>query len=310
MLGIVAVTALSGCSTRAEPDEIILYYKAGVGDNREFVECIAPSTAGKYPIDDVTYSLPTNLRTWNIIEDGSGDTTDPLKSGTLPVEGGSGSEVLIYATAEFVINTNCDGGKNSPIVNFWETVGRRYDAHTPEGWLRLVKNTVVPAEKAAFRSVTREYNADDLIYNTDGVWTEVNEKVAKLFVSELSAKTGGRSDFFCNPAFNRDTVDCPPISISIIGISDANAANQAARDNVRAVAEKAKADLIEAESKVAVARATAEATRLNKDYIELQKLEYQLKLEQERTKQAEKCAASPNCTLVVGGNGNVITSSK
>lgn len=309
-LGLVATIALSGCSTRAQSDEIILYYKDGVGDNKEFVECIAPSTDGKYPIDDVTYSLPTNLRSWTIAEDGSGDSTEPFIVGTKRDESGAGPEVKIYATLEFVLNTNCDGGKDSPIVNFWKTIGKKSDAHTPEGWRKMLLNTIVQAEKSAFSVLSTQYVADDLVYTNNNARAELIAKVAPLIKTELSRKTGGRSDFFCSPAFDRNTNDCGDFYLSITDVKYVNVGIQEARDNVRAAAERAKAELIEAQSKVDVARKTAEATKLNSDYLELQKLEYELKLEQERTKQAEKCAASPNCTLVVGGSGNIITGTK
>jgi len=112
LLAVIAlVGTLTACSTRAPADFVILYYKAGAGDNREFQECIEPGHAGSYPVDDEVFPLPVSLRTWNIAVQG-GDTDRPITSGSkpAPVNGPDGRptgqtqpgpEVLIWATADF-----------------------------------------------------------------------------------------------------------------------------------------------------------------------------------------------------------------
>lgn len=311
-LGVIFTSA--GCSVKSDPDQILLHYKDGPTDQKKFSSCVAPGSSGGVIGNDKIITLPVNLRTWNIQKDGSGDTKDPIQSGSKPLDGGSGPQINVFATAEFVLNTDCSEKADSPVVKFWETIGRNYQADTPNGWLKMLKNTVVPSENAAFASVTREFIADDLVYDTNGtdykpanaeddVWTQVEKKVSTVFTSELKSRTGGYDNFFCNPSFRRtDPVKtCGTIAINIVDVDYTNPAIQDARDKVRTTAETAKAALIEAQNKVDVANKTAQAAKLNKDYVELQVLETQLKI-------AQACASSANCTMVVpNGTGVNVT---
>ncbi|GAB3152032.1 hypothetical protein GCM10027290_42130 [Micromonospora sonneratiae] len=293
-----AASTLSACATRSDPDQIILYYKSGVGDNREFVECIEPGGSGSYPIDDVTYPLPTSLRTWNIRPDG-GDTDQPIRSSSKPgPDGQPGPDVIVHATAEFYLNTNCDDGKDSPIVQFWEKTGRRYEVATDgefsdENWRKMLLNTLVPAEEKAIREATRTYSADDLDANANGIWKQIEEQLGQSFLAELRTKTGG--DYFCGPTFDRTNGSCPPIRISITDIGFADPKIAEARAAVFAARQQAAADLIRAEAKVREAQLLAQANK-TPGYLELEKAKLQLQA-------AQACAANPNCTLIVGGAG-------
>lgn len=209
-LAVVAVAGtLTACSTYAAPDQIILYYSAGTGETREFQECIQPGASGSYPVDDEIYALPTSLRTWNIRPEG-GDSDKPIASGTLPTTTNGatqpGPEVVVYATADFYLNSDCAKGKDSPIVKFWETAGRRYgisadgeDGFNQDNFNRMLLNTLVPAEEKALRQETRRYNADALNDNIGNVWTTMENNLAPTFQRELKAKLGG--DFFCGTGY-------------------------------------------------------------------------------------------------------------
>lgn len=227
-LGVLS-PMLVACSSRPPADEIYLYYKSGAGDNKKFVECIEPGTSGKYPVDDELYALPTSLRTWNIRVAGGGDTDKPIVSGSMPGTSGPGPDVLIEATAEFYLNTDCDvseentsGSANSPVVKFWENTGRRKwatvdgdqvgvatngeDGFQPEGWKNMLLNTLVPSEEKALREESRKYTADELDVNQDGIWTRMERALAPSFYAQLKEKLGG--DYFCGVGYQRGrTVD-------------------------------------------------------------------------------------------------------
>lgn len=216
-LALVTVVTLTACSTRAPSESIILYYAAGAGDDRKFVECIQPGQSGKYPVDDEIFALPTSLRTWNIRPDDGGDSKSPIVSGTLPTENQPGAEVAVFATADFYINTDCGDGKGkdddkettgykSPVVKFWESTGRRYgiSADGEEGFNqanfnRMLLNTLVPAEEKALREETRKYDADALDANLGNVWQTMERNLAPTFLRTLREKLGG--DFFCGTGY-------------------------------------------------------------------------------------------------------------
>lgn len=322
-LALAAGLALVGCSTRAEPDEIVLYYKSGAGDNRDFKECIEPGQAGSYPVDDVTFPLPTSLRTWNIRPQG-GDSDQAIKSSTKPdAKGTPGPDVSIYAKVEFYLNTDCKAGKDSPIVQFWERTGRRYKvaedgAFKDDGWRTMLMNTLIPAEEAALRGVTRDFSADKLDADIDGTWDKVEVRAAQQLRTSLNESVGG-SDYFCGPQYRRGAEvswtetkldaagaivteekkgNCPPVKIEITDVNFADSKIAEARAAVFAAEQKAKADLIAAEAKVREARLLAEANK-TPGYLQLEQAKMQLQA-------AQACAANPNCTLVVGVDGGQV----
>lgn len=308
-LGVAGVilAGTAACSTRAPVDQIILYYAAGAGDNRTFVECIEPGTAGKFPVDDEIFALPTSLRTWNIRAEG-GDTDKPIRSGSKPARDGQpGPEVVVYATAEFYLNTNCEGGSSSPVVQFWEKTGRRpwvdgkgvavdgEEGFQLAAWRVMLLNTLVPAEEKAIREETRKYTADELDANLDGVWKKMEDALGATFLAELKAKTGG--DYFCGPTFDRTKPDCPPIRISITDINLSDQGIVDARAAVFKAEQEAKARLIAAQAKLEESRILGQAAQ-NAAYLELKRIEADLEA-------AKACAANPNCTLIIGGNAGV-----
>lgn len=334
LVGVVAAT-LAACATRAPADSIILYYQSGAGENREWAECIEPGQSGGYPIDDEIFELPTSLRTWNIRPEG-GDTNQPITSGSRPGQTVGpdgrptgvtqpGPEVLIWATADFYLNTDCGAGKDSPVVRFWEQTGRRFNVSVDgengfnvDNWRGMLLNTLVPAEEKAIREATRGYSADDLDANANGVWAAVERQLGPSFNATLREKVGG--DYFCGPEYRRgqevtwreyqsDGVDaagvakfreverrgaCPPVRITITDVAFANGDIAKARADVYAAEQRAKAALIDAQSRADVAAKLEQAN--TPAYIELQRIEAQLKA-------AEACRANPNCTVIIDGSG-------
>lgn len=323
-VGAVVVTA-AGCATRPPADTIVLYYKSGALDDKQFQECIEPGKSGDAVWDNETYALPTSLRTWNIRPEG-GDSNIPVKSGTKPVGNQPGPDVSIYATADFYLNTDCSGGAKSPIVQFWENTGRRYglaaegeETFKEDRWKVVLMNTLAPAEEKALREATRNYTADELDANLNGVWAKMERQMAPLFQKELRAKVGG--DYFCGTGYQRgkevewtemvpDGIDdqgapkvkeekrkgkCPPVRISITDVNFADTGIAEARAKVFKAEQDAKAALIAAQSQVNVAATLSQASK-DANYMRLRELEMQLEA-------AKACAANPNCTLVIGASG-------
>lgn len=305
LVGALLLASLAACSTRPQADEMYLFYLNGSLDTKQFQECVAPNAKGPWQANNDVFTLPTSLRTWNIRPTG-GDTDQPIKSSSKPAGTQPGPEVVVYVTAEFYLNTNCDGGKNSPVVRFWEQTGRRYGVSNDvgkfnqDGWNRMLLNTLVPAEEKAIREVTRNYSADDLDANANGIWKQMETALGTTFLAELKAKTGG--DYFCGPGYDRAKPDCPPVRISITDVNFADQGIADARARVFKEEQEAKAKLVAAQSQVDVSKKLGEAGK-DPNYMKLKELETWLA-------GVQACAQNPNCTAIVGEPTGVTVSAK
>ena len=315
IVAVVATGSLAACSSVAPPDEVGLYYMKGPIDGHKFDHCYKPSTTTSYSWNNETILLPASLRTWNIAPAGTlgADSNIPVTVNSKAEENQpSGVQVHLWTQTNFTLNTSCgvdEKDAESPIVRFWEEIGRRYDANTDEGWKNMLSNTIVTALETSSRSVAREYTADELVSGV--VREEAQRKIATLFQSEIIRVVGG--DYFCAPTFTRNSSNCGEVQILLKDADYANPSIQAARDEKQAAIERAAATLAEAQGNaaalVAEAQGKLDAASLegqlynNPGWVELQKAKIQKEMV------VEACAVSPNCTLVLGSDGTVLTRS-
>jgi hypothetical protein len=310
------VASMSACSTIAEPDNLILQYTGGSIDGSHFKQCIEPSKKGPGVINDTNSYVPTSERSWAIRADGSGDTDKPIGGGTKQdAKGNQGPKVDVYVTIRFYLNTNCDGGKDSPVVKWWETVGRRKGADldpekSPEeqqkdpGWRDMLYVTVIPKMEAAVRNSTPAFTADEVDNNLNGAYT----KLAAAISNELNKEYGKPGAWFCGPGYNRDDKNsCPPIDVVVTDGNYNDAKIAQARADVFAAEQQARAQQIKVQSQVDAANKLRQAGTQG---IEIQRLQNELAIAQEQTKQAQACSSNPNCTVIVGSGAGVNVNTK
>jgi hypothetical protein len=290
----VAALSLFACAI-APPDGIGLYYMEGSSDGYHFGECIEPGVSGPGTWNNSVVYLPTNLRTWNIAPQG-GDTDKAITVASKPEPNQpSGVQVNVWAQVNLMLNTNCEGGKDSVVVQFWEKIGRRYKADTDEGWKVMLLNTVVPALEKSVRVVVRNYSADPLVAGTN--LPEIQDAIAKEFSSELARVTGGL--YFCGPDFNRATKNCPAVQVLVKDVDYTDPGIQQARNEKQQALERATALVAEAEGKLRAANAQ-QALYDNPAWVQLEKARIQLEI-------AKACGQNPNCRMIMGADGTIIT---
>lgn len=317
---VVAALALSGCSTSADPDYVGLYYKKGSSDGYQFGECIEPGQTGDFEWNNEVIFLPTNLRTWTI-----DDMPDPQNPGKFIIAPGadsadvtivsakpekdqpSGVQVKVATQTSFKLNTFCDksGGKAK---EFWEAIGRRYGADTPEGWKKMLETALAPVQKTIIRDVIREYNADPFVANADAIQTEAQKKISERLAVEFNRISGG--NFFCGPTFVRSKADCPALELLIIGAEYADPGIQQARNEKQKQLELAAAKLAEAQGIAAALVAEASGKREaaaalaglynTPGWVALQK-----QIEAGKAL-VEACKLAKECKLFVGSDGNLV----
>lgn len=299
LLALAAAFALlglaTGCSEVADQDKVGIWITAGQIDGSKFDHCIPSGEVDEVTWNDNVYWVENNLRTWNAAPTG-GDTDVPLTLTAKPDNGQqTGLQVNVWTQTNFKLNTYCgtdNRDANSPLAKWWQNLGDRYDADQPDGWRKMLLNTVVPALEKA-KNVLRIYTADELIAGT--VWADAEKKFAETFTAELLRLAG--QNYFCGPTFDRGSSTCPPIAVSIKDVDLADPGVQAARNDKQEALEKAAAQVVEAEGKVKAANAQGQLYK-NPQWMALEQAKVQLQI-------AQACAASAKCTMVLDSSGNV-----
>lgn len=281
-------------------------------EGSHFKGCIDGGSKGGGTVNDTDITLMTSERTWNIAKDG-GDASDGIEVATKPdAKGNPGPKVKVWLKADFFLNTVCDtngdgkGDKDSPVVKWWETVGRRYGADVDpgkspeeqskdEGWVSSLKNNLVPSERRAIQDSSRLYTADELDAGANNSWANMESEIEKRLSTDLNAN----GSFYCGPGYDRTkSNNCPQIRVTVTDIDYADQGVANARAAVYAAELQAKEKLIKAQAQVDEAAILSRASR-DPNYMELKRLENELA-------KAQACAANPNCTLIIGaGNTNV-----
>jgi hypothetical protein len=293
-LGATVLLGTAACAEIAEPDQVGLYYAEGQIDGYKFDHCIGPGESDDALWNNSVVWLPTNLRTWNIAPEG-GDSRTPITVASKPEPNQpSGVQVNVWSQTNLMLNTNCSDA-NSVLVQWWEKLGRRYEADTESGWRTMLLNTVVPALEKAERTVLRGYSADALVAGT--VLPEVQEKVSDEFALELKRLTGG--EYFCGPTFSRGSNSCPPVEVVIKDVDYTDSGIQQARNEKQKAIEQAAALVAEAEGKVKAAAAQNQLYQ-NEAWVELEKARINLAA-------VQACSQNPNCTVVVGASGTIVS---
>lgn len=302
LLGAGVIASGAACSEIAPPDEMGLYYLQGSSDGYKFDHCYDPGSTTDAVWNNSVVLVPASLRTWNIAAPGTpgADSNTPITVNSAPEVGQpSGVQVNLWTQTNFSLNTFCgkdNDDPNSPLVQWWEKIGRRYHADTPDGWKAMLTATIVTALETSSRSVVRGYTADVLVSGAKR--EEVQNKIAELFQAEIKRLSGG--EFFCSPTFDRRNPKCGEVQVLLKDVDYSNPSIQAARDEKQAAVEKAAAAVAAAQGQVDAAD-KLKGLYNNPAWVELQKAQLQLE-------QVKACAANPNCTVVVGGNGAIITS--
>lgn len=296
---LLGLTTVSACAEIAAPDAVGLWYAQGQIDGNKFDHCVPPGKVDDTTWNDSVYWVPNNLRTWNVAPQG-GDTNQPLVVTAKPDAGQqSGLEVNVWPQVNFALNTYCgtdDKDPNSPLVQWWQKLGDRYDANTDDGWKNMLNNTVVPALEKA-KNVLRAYSADELVLGA--VWTDAEKQFGETFSAELERLSGG--DFFCGPEFTRASPNCTPVQVSIKDVDYRDPGIQAARNDKQKAVEQAAAQVAAAQGQVQAAEAQR-ALYGNAAWMQIQLA--QIELEKAKVL-AEACkAAGSRC--IIGTAGNVL----
>jgi hypothetical protein len=164
----------------------------------------------------------------------------------------------------------------------------------------MLQQVLVPTLEKVTQDVIRTYGADELVGNIGGVRAEAQKKISDLFTIELKRVVGG--DYFCGPSYNRASKDCPAIEILIRDVDYNDPGIQEARNAKQKAIEMAAAAVAQAQGEVDAANKRGELYK-NPAWVKLQLAQTQLEA-------IKACASNPNCTIIIGADGNVLINQK
>lgn len=308
-IGTALMFGASACGEITEPDKVGLYYMEGSSDGYQFDHCTQPGKVDDWIANNSLVFLPTNRRSWLIDDVANADSKDLVTVAAAPSKDQpSGVQVDVSSQTGFVLNTYCnaDGGV---IRHFWESIGRSNEADKPDGWLKVLDKTLVPALKSVIRSVIRKYDADALVADKDGIQATVQKEIAEKLAVEINRLAGG--EFFCGPEDDRNNPDCPPVQFTLIQVELHDKGVLEARNNKQKEIEEAAAKLVHAQGEAAALVAEAQgkadaATKLAALYRTPAWLELQKTITNANAL-IEACKVAKDCSIIVGSNGQIFT---
>lgn len=153
---VLAIAALTGCANmETQADEQGLRYAGGFlfAEAPEFMECQAPSSQS-YGADagDATYVYPAGQRTFTFQSDpkdlnvpAPGADSPSLTVSAPSPGGGQPITMRVAGVVTFTPNfVDCEAFRR-----FHEQIGRKVDAWTPEGWVKLINTYIgVPTDRS------------------------------------------------------------------------------------------------------------------------------------------------------------------
>jgi len=336
-VGVLAFGA-AGCSAeRTESNEIKLVYKSGMGDDRVFDRCIAPTAAGDWIADNDVFTLPTDKRTWNIAPSEDADEQNPIVSGTIPKvdpeskERRPGPTVDVWLTTDFYLNWDCGfdytkslngqkGAADSPVVTFFNRTGRTAEISSNGGdfdigkWKSMLRTTLAKVELDVVQAETRKYDADDLDANIGDVYAQMEAAMGPAFQKALNAKMNG--DYFCGVEFDGGKVvkwverSIDPVTKKIVETQKSGKCPPVRIDITNIDLHDKQIQDARTETYVAEQRAKAAKVKAasDREVAELAKDPNVLRLKQMENERAiaEACARSASCTMIQGNPGSVI----
>lgn len=139
---------LAGCSSmETQADEQGIRYEGGVvfAQAPEFKSCQSPAQQSYGDPGDGTYIYPAGQRTLKFSNDPGSDSPPLTVSAPSP---GGGQPIVLGVSGVVTFTPNF--GDCETFRQFHETIGRKFQAYTPDGWANMIRTYIKdPADRAA-----------------------------------------------------------------------------------------------------------------------------------------------------------------
>ena len=286
---LVMVTLSGGCSQQAPVDEVGLYYSGGMIEGRKFQRVINPGSGSTILgwADEVKW-LPAGQRNYIVskqADEGDRRTSDFIR---VPSKGGvlMDFEVSVY----FKLNTAVDdieGYKGGTLRKFWESIGKKYNADSEDGWDEMLNDNFRKIIETSMRQKVFNFTVDELYANLEGeasgkedAINKIQNEIAAALKDNINTTLGGA--YFCGPTFDREKPrECPGFQFIINSAQPADESVVNSFEAQRVAANQIITAENQARAKEAEARGTAAAQNalrgnLSPEYLRLREIEAQM----------------------------------
>lgn len=209
-----AAMALTGCgnvSPQADEKPIIYNNNYIFPAEKSFVECQEPTSQTLTWANDA-YVYPYGQRTWQF--GGEGADAPAIEVVTKDQQ-----QMLVTGVLTFALNTSCDSdGERWPggsFQKFHERIGLKYNAWTPEGWVRFLEIYMDEPLNKTMDTVSQKYSYSELYGGADDVEAtkkKWEDEIGSLLVREIESQAG--MNLFCQPGYDGNG-ECGDLSITL-----------------------------------------------------------------------------------------------
>lgn len=225
LLCVLLVGALAACASSAS-DEVTVCKNGGPFDGKDVRMVVDPGQGpeAKGLFTDC-FSYPVSTR---IYAAGSDDGAD---RGPLTCTTSDAVAIRMAVSVRFTLNTE----SHELIEQEFNEVLNRYDAHTDEGWDRMLDATIGRELDSQVEATCRSYTGRELTSGEDSL-AEVQSALAANLRNRINDNVG--VTLFCGPGVPYGEDDCPELTVSVTRlIADSEATREAFESEVRAEAE-------------------------------------------------------------------------
>lgn len=258
VVGVVACTSSSS-------NEVTVCRNGGMFDNNRIRTVLDPGEGpDNVGLNTHCYSFPVSTR----IYDASG--SDDADRGPLTCTTSDAVAIRMSVAVRFTLNTD-DADDHAQIKESFNEVLDRYDAHTDEGWDRMLDATIGRELDSQVESICRDYTGRVLATQSSALST-VQSALRDNMRNRINENVGTK--LFCGPGVPYGDEACPELTVSVTRIvADSEATREAfeaevrEEANTRAATQQVQTAEAQAESIRAQAAAAAEA---GDNYVNLQ----------------------------------------
>lgn len=229
--------ALTGCSTAAQSDEVVVHKGGGIVEAAVAKGCILPATRELSKPGDAYYSYPSSPRVYDFTG-GKNSDGDPFN-----VVSSDGQTLTVPGTLTFSLNTTCE-----ILQRFHDKYGSRNGAYftdgmqnTPDGWVKVLNIYMRPALDSTLDRVAKQYKWTQL-YSDPTIKDELNKAVNESVRTLINQQFESNDEYFVGYSA---LIQQPQAPSDLVNLAKSQELNARTAANTEA---KAKADAAAAEA--------------------------------------------------------------